>query len=68
MGETGINCSFILISLLYGDGDYYDTCRICSLAGHGGDSTTPVALTIVAVMNGMKNLPDAVDEKIWQDG
>ena len=68
VGETGINCSFILISLLYGDGDYYDTCRICSLAGHGGDSTTPVALTIVAVMNGMKNLPDAVDEKIWQDG
>ena len=68
VGETGINCSFILISLLYGDGDYYDTCRICSLAGHGGDSTTPVALTIVAVMNGMKNLPDAVDEKIWQEG
>ena len=68
VGETGINCSFILISLLYGDGDYYDTCRICSLAGHGGDSTTPVALTVVAVMNGMKNLPDAVDEKIWQGG
>lgn len=68
VGETGINCSFILISLLYGDGDYYDTCRICSLAGHGGDSTTPVALSVVAVMNGMKNLPDAVDEKIWQDG
>ncbi len=68
VGETGINCSFILISLLYGDGDYYDTCRICSLAGHGGDSTTPVALSIVAIMNGMKNLPAAVNEKIWQDG
>lgn len=68
VGETGINCSFILISLLYGDGDYYDTCRICSLAGHGGDSTTPVALSIVAVMNGMKNLPAVVNEKVWQDG
>lgn len=68
MGETSINCSFILIGLLYGDGDYYETCKIISLAGHGGDSTTPVGLGIVGIINGMKDLPPEVNEKVWQDG
>lgn len=68
MGETSINCSFILIGLLYGNGDYYETCKIISLAGHGGDSTTPVGLSIVGIINGMKDLPPEVNEKVWQDG
>ena len=71
-GETSINCSFILIGLLWGEGDYYETCRIISLAGHGGDSTTPVGLGIVGIITGWEGLDakskSVINEKVWQDG
>ena len=71
-GETSINCSFILIGLLYGEGDFYDTCKIISLAGHGGDSTTPVGLSAVAIACGWKNIDEKtkarINELVWQDG
>ena len=68
MGETSINCSYILIGLLWGEGDFYETLRIISLAGHGGDSTTPVGVGIVAVINGFDCIPDEALAKTWQDG
>lgn len=68
MGETSINCSFILIGLLWGEGDFFETCRIISLAGHGGDSTTPVGLGIVAVICGFDCIPQEALDKTWQDG
>ena len=72
MGCTSINCSFIILGLLYGDGDYYDTCKILSLAGHGGDSTTPTALGIVGIITGWDGLDNTsktiINEKVWQDG
>jgi len=68
MGETSINCSFVLLGLLWGEGDWFETCRIISLAGHGGDSTTPVGLGIVGVINGMSCITDEALAKTWQDG
>lgn len=68
MGETCINCSFILIGLLWGEGDFYETLRIISLAGHGGDSTTPVGVGIVAIINGFDCIPEEGLAKTWQDG
>ncbi|MBQ6893321.1 MAG: hypothetical protein IJN48_03860, partial [Clostridia bacterium] len=72
MGCTSINCSFIILGLLYGEGDYYETCKIVSLAGHGGDSTTPTALGVVGVVTGWENLDTTsktiINEKVWQDG
>ncbi|MBQ8837294.1 MAG: S-layer homology domain-containing protein [Clostridia bacterium] len=71
-GETGINCSFILIGMLYGEGDFYETCKIIGLAGHGGDSTTPVGLTVAAVACGWEGVDEetkaVINEKVWQDG
>ncbi len=72
VGESSQNCAMILIGLLYGNGDFYETCKIISLAGHGGDSTTPVGLSAVAVMCGWKGIDDTskniINEKVWQDG
>ena len=72
IAESSVNCGMILVGLLYGEGDYYETCKIISLAGHGGDSTTPVGLGIVGIINGWENLPEPAksiaNEKIWQDG
>ncbi|MBQ5390543.1 MAG: ADP-ribosylglycohydrolase family protein, partial [Clostridia bacterium] len=72
MGESSINCSMILIGLLWGEGDYYNTCKIISLAGHGGDSTCPVGLGIVGIITGWNGLDETsktiINEKVWQDG
>ncbi len=72
MGETSINCAMILIGMLYGEGDFYETCKIISLAGHGGDSTTPVGLGIVAIACGWQGIDESskaiINEKVWQDG
>ncbi len=68
MGETSINCAFVLLGLLWGEGDWYQTCKIISLAGHGGDSTTPVGLGIVGVISGMDSLDEEALAKTWQDG
>ncbi|MBQ4151200.1 MAG: S-layer homology domain-containing protein [Clostridia bacterium] len=72
IGETGINCSMILVGLLYGEGDFYETCKIIGLAGHGGDSTNPVGLSAVAVACGWKGVDEEskkiINEKLWQDG
>jgi len=72
MGCTSINCSFIILGLLYGEGDFYETCKIISLAGHGGDSTTPTALGVVGVVCGWSHLDSVskgiIEEKVWQNG
>ncbi|MBQ7010174.1 MAG: S-layer homology domain-containing protein [Clostridia bacterium] len=72
VAENAQNCAMILIGLLYGEGDFYETCKIISLAGHGGDSTTPVGLSAVAVICGWSGIDDAskniINKKIWQDG
>ncbi len=71
-GETSVNCSMILVGLLYGEGDFYETCKIISLAGHGGDSTTPVGLSAVAIACGWEGIDaksrDRINELVWQDG
>jgi len=72
VGESSLNCAMILIGLLYGEGDFYETCKIISLAGHGGDSTTPVGLSAVGVLCGWSGMDEVsrntINEKIWQDG
>ncbi|MBQ9428433.1 MAG: S-layer homology domain-containing protein, partial [Clostridia bacterium] len=72
MGETSVNNALMILGLLYGEGDFYETCRILSLAGHGGDSTTPSVLSIVGVITGWENLDSEskaiINEKVWQDG
>lgn len=68
--NTTINCGFMILDLLYGEGDYMKTCQIASLAGYDCESTCGIALTILSVMNGagMDILPEVANEKIWQDG
>ncbi len=72
VGETGTNCAMILIGLLYGEGDFYETCKIIGLAGHGGDSTNPVGLSVAAVACGWKGVDEnskkIINDKVWQDG
>ena len=66
--NTTINCGFVILDLLYGEGDYEKTCKIGSLAGYDCETTCGIALTVLSVMNGMDVVPEKVNEVIWQDG
>ena len=66
--DTDINCGFVLLDLLYGEGDYMQTCKIGSLAGYDCESTCGIALAILGVMNGTEILPEETNTYIWQDG
>ncbi len=66
--NTTINCGFMILDLLYGEGDYEKTCKIGSLAGYDCETTCGIALTILSVMKGMEILPEKANELIWQDG
>ena len=66
--EMNVNNAFVLLGLLYGGGDYEETCKILSLAGYDGDCTAAVGLSILGIIGGMDILPEKVNERIWQDG
>lgn len=66
--DTDINCGFVILDLLYGEGDYMQTCKIGSLAGYDCETTCGIALTILGVMRGTEILPEQTNELIWQDG
>jgi len=66
--NTNINCSFVILDLLYGGGDYMETCKIGSLAGYDCESTCGIALTVLGVMGGMSVLPEETNTLVWQDG
>ncbi len=68
MLEPNVNSAFVLIALLYGGGDYLETCKIVSLCGYDGDSTSAICMGLMGILCGMKDLPEEVNEKIWQDG
>ena len=66
--DTDINCGFVLLDLLYGGGDYYETCKIASLAGYDCESTAGIALSVLGIMGGMEILPEETNTLIWLDG
>ena len=66
--NTSINCSFVILDLLYGKGDYMETCKIGSLAGYDCESTCGIALTVIGVMGGTSILPEETNTLVWQDG
>ena len=68
MTNNTINCGFVLLDLLYGGGDYMETCKISALAGYDCESTCGIALTVVAIITGMKTMPEKVNRLVWQDG
>ena len=66
--EPNVNTSFVLLALLYGEGDYTETCKIVSLAGYDGDSTAAICMGLMGVLGGMATLPEEAHRLIWQDG
>lgn len=68
MLEPNVNTSFVILSLLYGKGDYRETCKIVSLAGYDGDSTGAICMGLMGILCGMAQLTVEAHELLWQNG
>ncbi len=74
MSEASIFSSIIVMGLLYGNGDYMETCKILALQGNGGESACAVGLGVVGVLQGWNNLGISTADKekmnnmLWQNG
>ena len=66
--ELNVNNGLMILGMLYGDGDYDDTCKYISLGGYDGDCTAAVGLGVLGVIKGMAGLPEKVNEMLWQNG
>ncbi len=61
--DAKINSAWVLIGLLYGDGDFGETILITSRCGDLSDVNSPKSGGILGTMLGYKNIPD-----YWKQG
>ena len=56
--DASVNCAYVLIGLLYGDGDFEKTIDIATRCGQDSDCNPATAGGILATMMGYNNIPD----------
>jgi hypothetical protein len=56
--DATINAAYVVIGLLYGEGDFYKTMDIATRAGQDSDCNPASAAGILGVMYGYSNIPD----------
>jgi len=56
----------MILGLLYGNGDYYETSKILSLCGY--DTRGTIMLPILGIMGGMDVIPKEALDVTWQEG
>ena len=65
-GRCEVNFAFMLLALLYGEGDYMETAKILSLCGY--DTRGTIMLPILGIIGGMDVIPEEALAVTWQDG
>ncbi len=65
-GRVEVNMAFMILALLYGEGDYLATAKMLSLCGY--DTRGTIMLPILAIIGGMDAMPKEALELTWQDG
>ncbi len=65
-GRVEVNMAFMILALLYGEGDYLETAKMLSLCGY--DTRGTIMLPILAIIGGMDGMPKEALDLTWQDG
>jgi hypothetical protein len=61
--DAKLNAAYVVLGLLYGDGDFSETLNIATRAGQDSDCNPSSAAGILGVMLGYKNIPEE-----WKEG
>ena len=65
-GRCEVNFAFMILALLYGEGDYMETAKILSLCGY--DTRGTIMLPVLGIIGGMDVIPQEALDVTWQDG
>ena len=65
-GRCEVNFAFMVLALLYGDGDYMETAKMLSLCGY--DTRGTIMLPVLGIIGGMDVIPEEAKAVTWQDG
>ena len=65
-GRCEVNFAFMILALLYGDGDYIETAKILSLCGY--DTRGTIMLPVLGIIGGMDVIPEEAKAVTWQNG
>ncbi len=52
--DPNVNGAFAVLSLLYGNNSYLDTCKYASILGYDGDCTAAIVTGMIGVLKGFK--------------
>lgn len=69
--DPNINGGFAVLSILYGDNSYLDTCKYASLLGYDGDCTAAIVTGLMGVLKGFEEGNEeyeAINDVIYYDG
>lgn len=69
--DPDINGAFAVLSWLYGNNSYMETCKISSLIGYDGDCTAAICVGVMGILNGFKQGNEeyeALNREIYYDG
>lgn len=63
-----INGAFTVLSILYGDNNYYESIKIASLMGYDGDCTAATVGGLLGIIKGMDGTDLTVKKVIYNEG
>ena len=69
--DPSVNGAFAILSLLYGQNDYLDTCKYASLLGYDADCTASIVTGLLGIIHGHKQDNEEyqlLNEKMYYDG
>jgi len=66
--SSDVNNGFTLLALLYGGGDWTETCKVASLSGYDAECSAAIACGVIGIMNGMEGTPQKVKDVVYNDG
>ncbi|WP_352423862.1 ADP-ribosylglycohydrolase family protein [Proteiniphilum sp.] len=66
--DAKLNGAYIVLGLLYGEGDYYKTLEITTRCGQDSDCNPSNAMAVLGVMNGLSSFPQDMRESITNIG
>lgn len=69
--DPNVNGAYAVLSWLYGENSYLDTCKYSSIMGYDGDCTAAICTGVMGILKGFKEGNEEYDElnsKIYYDG
>jgi hypothetical protein len=63
-----INGGFTVLSILYGNNNYYETIKIASLIGYDGDCTAATVGGLLGIIKGMDGTDPVVKQVVYKNG